>query len=66
MFIEINNKNYNLFNIQSFMKSDYEDETGISYDIDYRLSNGELITEEFDNENDRDSKYDEIVTKATS
>ena len=68
MFILINGTNYNMYSISCFRKStayaENSDGTGvIKYFIDYALTTGSALKEEFQTEEARDDKYDLLVER---
>ena len=68
MFILINGTNYNIYSISSFRKETAyvtnSDGTGLNkYFINYAITTGIALKEEFDTEASRDAKYDLLVEK---
>ena len=61
MFVEINEKYFNKLYIQSVETEDIVEDSEYYYNINYRLQNGEVIVESFDNSSARDSKFDEVI-----
>lgn len=66
MFIEVNGISINMFSVSSFKKKDEirENSDGTSstvYLILYSLANGQILTEEFDTQSDRDDRYNELI-----
>lgn len=61
MFVEINEKYFNKLYIQSVETEDIVEDSEYYYNINYRLQNGEVLVESFDNSSARDSKFDEVI-----
>lgn len=65
MFIEINNVQYNVYNIVGYRKLDRKLENGDgtytdAYFIVYVLINGGTVEERFNTDTERDERYEEI------
>lgn len=61
MFIQVNERPLNIFQLVYFYSRDDKDREGtIKYMIYYRISDGRVLEEAFDNVSERDTKIDEL------